>query len=187
MYSASHLFPVSCIPRLIYSVFHLFHISFYSMPYLFHVSAQVVSQLSGRSGRSGRVSSFRSCLKSCLDSSHVWKSVVRKKDWDKKQLEEQDVYRESRHPVFCWVIRLVTYEINYIQPIYWWDLRFTFWHVIKPGRRLLAHELCLRILLSLNLTFDLPSPTFDQWPTAASTCDLRLDLWPNLSFLISDF
>ncbi len=80
MYSASHLFPVSCFPRLIYSVFHLFCISFCSMPYLFHVSAQIVSQLLGCSSLSGRVSTFGSCLKSCLDSSHVSQSVVSNKD-----------------------------------------------------------------------------------------------------------
>ncbi len=157
------------------------------MPYLFHVSAQSVSQLSGRSGCSGRVSTFGSYLKSCLDSSHVSQSVVRNKDWDRRQLEEQDVYGEGRHPVFCWVIKSVNYEISYIQPIHWWDFRFTFWQGIELERRLLAHELCLQILLSLNSTFDLQSPTFDKWPTAASTFNLWLDLWPNFSFLISDF
>ncbi len=52
---------------------------------------------------------------------------MRNKDWDRRQLEEQDVYRESRHPLFCWIIRSVTHEISYIQPIHWWDFRFTFW------------------------------------------------------------
>ncbi len=66
------------------------------------------------------MSRLRSCLNSCLDSSHVLQSVMRNKDWDRRQLEEQDVYRESIHPVFCWVIRSVTYEISYIQPIHWW-------------------------------------------------------------------
>ncbi len=85
MYFPSHVFCVSFISCLMYSASHLFcvpslSISFCSMPYLFHVSAQIVSQLSGRSGCSGRVSTFGSCLKSCLDSSHVSQSVVRNKD-----------------------------------------------------------------------------------------------------------
>ena len=77
--SSSHVFHVSSIPCLIYScliyscliysclmysVSHLFCVSSCLIPYLFHVLAQTVSQ---PSGGSGRVSTFRSCLKSCLD------------------------------------------------------------------------------------------------------------------------
>ncbi len=55
---------LSFVPCLIYSVSHLFRVSCCSIPYLFHVSAQIASQ---PSGGSGRVSTFGSCLKSCLD------------------------------------------------------------------------------------------------------------------------
>ena len=106
--SLCNVFPVQYIPPIIHSVFHLFCISFYLILYLFHVSAQIVPQLSGHWGR---ISTFGLCLKSCLDSSHVFQSVMRTKDFHRSQLEEQDVYRKRRHPVFCWVIKLVIYEI----------------------------------------------------------------------------
>ena len=158
LYSLSNIFLISCIPHVIYSLFHLFRIYFCLIPYLFHVSAQIVPQLLGGSNR---ISKFGSCLKSSLDSSHVSQSVMCNKDWDREQLEEQDVDRGNRHSVFCWDIRTVTYEIGYIQPIHWWDFCFTFWQGIEPWRHLLEYKFCLRILLSLNLTSDLWSPTFD--------------------------
>ncbi len=69
MYSASHVLHVSCIPCLMIPCLisfasHLFRVSCWSIPYLFHVSAQIVSQ---PLGGSGHVSTFGSCLKSCLD------------------------------------------------------------------------------------------------------------------------
>ncbi len=75
--SLSNVFPISCIPRLIYSLLHLFCISSCLIPYLFHVSAQIVPQ---PSGRLGCISTFGSCLKSCLDSSHVSQSVIHTKE-----------------------------------------------------------------------------------------------------------
>ncbi len=161
----SHVFPVSCIPRLISFASHVvrYLICFMSRlrSCLNPQAAQAVSQ------HSDRVSNHVSTL------SHVSQSVMLNKDWDRRRLEEQNVYRESRHPVFCKVIGSVTHEISYIQPIHWWDFRFTFWQVIQPGRRLLPHELCLRILLPLNLTSDLKPPI----------CDPLLDLWPDLWIL----
>ncbi len=40
-------------------------------------------------------------------SSHALQSVIRNKDWDMKQLEKQDLYKERRHHVFWQVIRQV--------------------------------------------------------------------------------
>ena len=58
------------------------------------------------------------------------------------------------------------------------DFCYIFWQVIEPGRRLLAHELCLQILFF---------PTFLLWLTAASNYNLWLDFWPDIWLRISDF
>ncbi len=125
MYFLSHVFRVSFISCLIYSRSHLFFLPSLLRRILFDalsvlcLGSDCVSTL-----RPLRL--LRPCLKSCLDSSPLSQSVVRNKDWDRQQLEEQDVYKESRHPVSNWVIRSVTYEISYIQPICWSDFCFPF-------------------------------------------------------------
>ncbi len=81
-------------------------------------SPQTAQALSQVSDLSGRVSSLRSCFVFKLRFAAL-RSVMRK-------LEEWDVYRKSSASCIL-VIRLVTYEISYIQPIHWWDFRFTLW------------------------------------------------------------
>ncbi len=73
-------------------MFNLFRISYCLITYLFGVSAPIVSPLSGGSGR---VSTFRFCLKLCLDLSHIWQSVIRNKNLDRGQLENK-MYRERK-------------------------------------------------------------------------------------------
>ena len=135
--NASQLRPYSSVPCLIsihlsfvlcliYFLFHVFRVSY--IPSLISFTSPVVRYLI----------CFMSQLRLCLNpkaaqavsqysarvsnhvstSSHVSQSVIRIKDGDKRQLEEQDVYRESKHPVLCRIIRSTTHEISYIQPIH---------------------------------------------------------------------
>ena len=55
-------------------------------------------------------------------SSHVSQSVIRNKDWDMKQLEKQDLYKERRHQAFWQVIRRVIKFNLFIDEI--WALPF---------------------------------------------------------------
>ncbi len=80
-------------------------------PCLKSQTAQALSQVSDSSGR---VSSLRSCFDFNLRFAAL-RSIMR-------QSEEWDVYRESSASCIL-VIKLVTYEISYIQPIHWWDFR----------------------------------------------------------------
>ena len=164
---ASQLYPSSHLLR-VSSLFNTLAVLYLELRLCFNPqTAQALSQVSDRSGR---VSSLRSCF-DFKPRFAALRSIMR-------QLEEWDVYRESSASCIL-VIRSVTYEISYIQPIHWWDFRFTFWQVIESGKLLLAHELCPRILLSLNLllTFDIRPPTCDLW------LNFRSDLWPLTSGL----
>ena len=114
IYSASYVFRVLCISLLTYSASHLFRVS--CIPRLISFASNVNRQLicfmsrlrwclnpqavQAVSQYSNRVSSH------VLNSNHASQSVMRNKDWDGRQLEKQDVYRESRHPAFCWVSKI---------------------------------------------------------------------------------
>ncbi len=96
--------------------------------------AQIVSQPSDCSGLVSSLRPLRPCLKSQTAkavsqvSDHVLTSNHAR--WLCDQLYDSprnDVYRESSASCIL-VMRLVTYEISYIQPIHWWDFHFTFWH-----------------------------------------------------------
>ncbi len=133
------------------------------------LTAQALSQVSDSSGR---VTSLRSCFDLKLRFAALRSVMRRSEGWY--------LYRESSASCIL-AISSITYEIRYIQLIHWRDFRFTFWQVIESERSLLAHELCPRIFLSLKS---------DLWPKAASlrlltrllTRPLTFDLW----LLISD-
>ncbi len=107
-------FLVSSTPRLIF--IQCFSCLWLELRSCF--SPQTAQALSQVSDRPGRVSSLRSCF-DFKPRFAALRSVMR-------QLEEWDVYRESSASCIL-VIRLVIHEISYIQPIHWWNFRFTFW------------------------------------------------------------
>ncbi len=189
MYFLSHVFCISFILHSIPFASHLFWCLFCFMSPLRSClkfqAAQAAQTLSQHSDRVSNYDLIQATSRNqlCLTGIEIGDS------WKIKMYIEREAILYSFELWDKSLMRSVTFN-PYVDA----DFCLSLWQVIKLGRHLLAYELCVQILLSLNSTLDLGSQTFDQWPTATSTWDFWLDLWYltfnlwlNLSSLTFDF